>query len=49
MFLHTNFHRAKNQNRKACGQPIRLIQDSAEREFSQLTYGLFPVRVSIHC
>ena len=41
MFWGTNFHRGKNQNRKACGQPICLVQDSEERAFIELTHGLY--------
>ena len=32
-FLHTNFHRAKNQMRTVCAQWICLIYNSAKREF----------------
>ena len=33
-------HGAKSQNHKVRGQPIRFIQDSGERPFTQLTHDL---------
>ena len=38
-FLHTNLYRDKNQKRKVCAQPIRLVQDLAERVFPELFFG----------
>ena len=48
-FLHTNLHRAKNQKRKVCVQPIHLFQDVAERAFPKLFFFLFFVHMSTHC
>ena len=45
-FLHTNLHRTKNQKHKVCAQPMRLVQDLAEKAFPKLFFGFC---FSIHC